>query len=75
MDSDQLNALTEEFFRDINVAKLQATILNASGNYAKTFSVADLLHTEPEDAAPAMPSTDVREALKRARKEIADGKK
>lgn len=74
MPSDQLNALTEEFFRDINVAKLQATILNSSGNYAKTFSVADLLMTEPEEA-PALPSTDLREALKRARKEIADGKK
>lgn len=62
MPFDQYRALVEEYHRDSQHAQLQATIMNASGNFKRTFSVKDFL---PEvDAAPPKSNDALRAALR-----------
>lgn len=62
MPLDQYRALVEEYHRDPLHAQLQATIMNASGNYKRAFSAKDFL---PEtEVAPPKSSDAIRAAMR-----------
>ena len=63
MPLDQYRARVEEFYRDPLHAQLQATIMNASGNYKRTFSAKDFL---PETEVAPPKSNDALRAAMRA---------